>query len=67
MNDISDGMNSSTNLFANDAKLLRHIKNKEDCKILQKVFNKIWRWSRKLEIEFNVDKSRVMKLGRSVR
>ena len=63
INDMPEGVKSYMNLFADDAKLLRHIKDEEDCKILQEDLNKIWRWSRKWQMEFNVDKSQVMEMG----
>ena len=53
---MPEGVNNYMNLFSDDAKLVRQVKN-EDCKILQENLNKIWRWSRKWEMEFNVDKS----------
>ena len=63
INDMPEGVKSYMNLFADDAKLLRHIKDEEDCKILQEDLNKIWRWSRKWQMEFNVEKSQVMEMG----
>ncbi len=36
INDIVEEVNSYINLFADDAKLLRRIKRKEDCEMLQK-------------------------------
>ena len=46
------------NLFADNAKLLRQVKkNEEDCKMLQEDLKSVWRWSKKWEMEFSVDKS----------
>ena len=63
INDMPEGVKSYMNLFADDAKMLRHIKDEGDCEILQEDLNKIWRWSKKWQMEFNVDKSQVMEMG----
>ena len=63
INDMPEGVKSYMNLFADDAKMLRHVKDKGDCEILQEDLNKIWRWSKKWQMEFNVDKSQVMAMG----
>ena len=44
-------------LFEADAKLYKGIKNEEDCNILQDDLDKICRWSKKWEMEFNIDES----------
>ena len=44
-NDMPEGVNSYMSLLADDAKLLRHIRNSKDCRILQEDLNKIWKWS----------------------
>ncbi len=43
----------------------RHIKKRGDCEILQKDLNRIWDWSKKWEMEFNVKICHVMELGKS--
>ena len=65
INDMTEGLNSYINLFADDAKLCRVIRNEEDCETLQEDLNKIWKWSKKWEMEFNVAKSHVLEMGRS--
>ena len=67
INDMPEGVNSYINLFADDAKLCRCVKSEEDCEILQEDLNKIWRWSEKWEMEFNLNKSHVMEMGKSGR
>ncbi len=52
-------------LFADDAKLQRHIKKTKDCEALQKDLDKIWEWSKKWEMEFNVNECHVMEMGKS--
>ena len=62
---MPEGVSSYMNLFADDAKLCRCVENEEDCEILQEGLNKIWRWSKKWKMEFNVTKSHVMEMGKS--
>ena len=65
VNDMPEGVNSYMNLFADDAKLCRCVKSEEDCEILQKDLDEIWRWSKRWEMEFNLNKSHVMEMGKS--
>ena len=67
INDMPEGVNSYMNLFADDAKLCRRVRTEEDCKVLQEDLDRIWRWSKKWEMEFNVSKSHVMEMGKSER
>ncbi|MPC64514.1 hypothetical protein E2C01_058631 [Portunus trituberculatus] len=52
------------NLFADDAKLLRVIKTREDCLLLQEDLNTVYEWSRKWKLEFNGKKCHIMELGK---
>ena len=45
VNDISESLNSYINLFADDAKLTKVIKNQGDCEELQRYIDKIHEWS----------------------
>ena len=56
VNYMTEGVNSFMSLFADDAKLLRKIESKEDCKHLQKDLDKIHRWSKLWEMKFNANK-----------
>ena len=67
INDIQEGVTSYMNLFADDAKLLKIINNKEDCLALQRDIDKIWEWSKKWKLEFNAKKCHVMEMGKSKR
>ncbi len=67
INDIHEGVTSYMNLFADDAKLLKIINNKEDCLALQRDIDKIWEWSKKWKLEFNAKKCHVMEMGKSKR
>ena len=52
VNDMTEGVSSYISLFADDAKLLRKIRNHKICKELQN-YLKTYEWSKRLEIEFN--------------
>ncbi len=65
VNDVDEGVCSYINFFADDAKLLTRIKSEEDSAKLQQNLDKIWDWSLKWEMEFNVKKCSVMEFGRS--
>ncbi len=47
-------------LFADDAKLMREIKNQRDCEELQNYVNKVFKWSKTWEMEFNIKKCHVL-------
>ena len=67
INDMVSGTNSYVNLFADDAKLLKRVEGQEDCEILQRDLDKILRWSKKWEMEFNTKKCKVMEFGISAK
>ena len=56
VNDMTEGVSSYMSLFADDAELLRKIRNHKDCDGLQNDINKIYEWSKTWEIEFNAKK-----------
>ena len=55
VNDMTKGVSSYINLFADDAKILRKIGNHKDCEELQNDINKIYEWSKTWEIKFNAN------------
>ncbi len=63
INDMSEGINSYMSLFADDAKLMREIKSQRDCEELQNYGNKIFKWSKTWELEFNLKKCHVLEMG----
>ena len=67
INDMQEGLTSYINLFADDAKLLRVIRNQNDCMELQRDIDKIYEWSKRWKLEFNAKKCHVMELGKSKR
>ena len=67
VNDMQEGLSSYINLFADDAKLMRVVKSKEDCKELQTDVDKIHEWSLRWKLEFNAKKCHVLEMGKSKR
>ncbi len=65
INDMPDGVGSYISLFADDAKLLRKISTHKDCEALQHDLNRIYEWSKRWEMQFNVRKCHVMETGKS--
>ena len=59
------GVTSYMNMFADDAKLMRVIKNTVDCQELQGDIDKIDEWSKMWKLAFNVKKCHVMEIGKS--
>ena len=64
VNDITDGVQSSLEMFADDSKLYRIIQNPCDTDTLQHDLNYISNWSKLWLLNFNTTKCSVMHLGR---
>ena len=64
VNDITDGLQSTPEIFADDSKLYRIIQTPQDVKILQEDLNFISNWSRLWLLKFNTLKCTVIHLGR---
>ena len=67
VNDMQCGMTSYMNMFADDAILMKVIKNTEDCSELQSDIDKMDEWSKTWKLDFNVKKCHVMVIGKSKR
>ena len=67
VNDLPDGIESHINLFVDDAKIMRKVASVNDCMKLQEDLDKIGRWSRTWQMEFNLNKCKVMEFGKSKR
>ena len=50
--------------FADDTKIFRGISNVQDCDILQKDLVSLQKWSEDWQMQFNVDKCKVMHFGK---
>ena len=66
INDLPDGVSSYMNMFADDAKIMRQVRNPEDCQKLQQDLDKLHEWSAKWLMEFNADKCHVLEMGKSI-
>jgi len=61
-----DEDNSSNILkFADDTKIFKEVRNSTECSQLQAHFDKLVLWAQKWQMEFNVNKCKVMHVGNS--
>lgn len=60
INDMPEGMNCYMSLLANNAKLIRKVKN-EDCEELERDLDRSYRWG----MEFSAIKCHIMEIGAS--
>lgn len=63
INDLDTGIDSMVFKFADDTKLLSVANDVIDCESLQKDLNTLVSWSRDWQMQFNVDKCKVMHFG----
>ena len=63
INDIDNNLESAPSLFADDAKIYKIIKIKEDVETLQRDLKWLDNWSHKWLLSFNVDKCNTMHVG----
>ena len=52
-------------MFADEAKLLRRIRNHKDCEELQNDTNNIYKWNTTWEMEINAKKYHILEIGKS--
>ena len=64
INDLLDNISSHGKLFADDSKIYRQVKSREDANILQEDLLKLQEWSRKWLLQFNEGKCKVMHFGK---
>ena len=67
INDMVENVTSYASLFADDAKILRKVKDMEDCEELQRDLDKVCEWSNQWQMEFNFGKCTKMEFGKSNR
>ena len=65
INDIDDNISSKILKFADDTKLIRNVGNVMDISILRDDLNRMVKWSEDWQMLFNVDKCKVMHVGRT--
>ena len=64
VNDLPEEVDSYCRLFADDAKLYKDLQNLEDFDTIQNDLNKLCQWTIKWLMLFNVDKCKVMHIGK---
>jgi len=67
INDLPDGLKSSTRLFADDCIVYRQIRAKKDCDILQNDLQTLSEWEQTWGIEFHPQKCTVLRVTRKRR
>ena len=65
INDIDDNIHSSISKFADDTKLGGACNSKLDHSLIQSDLNRLFEWSEKWMMKFNISKCKVMHFGRS--
>ena len=50
-------------LFADDAKLFKHVRSAEDSAMLQRSCDRLFQWSNQWLLKLNVDKCKVLSIG----
>ena len=65
INDISNNLTSHIRLFANDCIIYRTISSPEDSLYLQKDLDRIFNWTTRWQIQFNVQKCVVLQCNQS--
>ena len=66
INDLPDNVSPGTvsSLYADDSKLYREIRSKEECQCLQEDLNQLEKWSNESRMWFNTDKCKVLIISR---
>lgn len=66
VNDLPDWMETEMVMFADDTKVWNRISGPRDCVRLQQDLDRLQKWSDKWLLRFNLDKCKVMHMGRNV-
>jgi len=65
INNPDEDITSNIVKFADDTKIFKEVRNSTDCSQLQADLAKLVLWAKKWQMEFNVDKCKVMHVGNS--
>ena len=65
VNDITNNLESTASLFADDAKIYRTLQTVDDTEALQRDMERLREWSDEWLLTFNTDKCKTMHIGRS--
>ena len=64
INDLEEGIRIVLLKFADDTKIFRKISNSSDTRLLQEDLDALVQWSKKWQMAFNVEKCKVMHMGK---
>ena len=64
IDDLEEGFMSDVLKFADDTKISRRVGSEEDRGVLQRDLDRLVNWSEVWQMRFNIDKCKVMHLGR---
>ena len=64
VNDLPDWIVSEIKMFADDTKIWRVIRNEKDMELLQEDLDSLSRWTEKWKLRLNVEKCKLMHIGR---
>ena len=64
IDNLEEGLMSEVLKFADDTKIFRRVDSEEDREMLQRDLDRLVQWSEVWQMKFNVDKCKVMHLGR---
>ena len=64
INDLPDTLKGHVKMFADDTNVFSHIRDIEDCTVLQQDLDSLSDWSERWQLKFNVGKCGVMHYGR---
>ena len=64
IDDLEEGLMSEVLKFADDTKIFRRVDSEENREMLQRDLDRLVQWSEVWQMKFNVDKCKVMHLGR---
>ena len=67
INYLETGINSKISKFADDTKIGRPVKMLDDARMLQNDLNRLYEWSEKWQMQFNVNKCSIMTVSKSNR
>lgn len=63
VNDLTDSLESTASLFADDAKIYRVLETEDDAESLQRDMKRLEEWSTKWLLTFNISKCKTMHIG----
>ncbi|ORD93263.1 RTJK, partial [Enterospora canceri] len=65
VNDIDDGISCKISKFADDTKIASKVTTTSDREVLQSDLDRLTSWANKWQMKFNVDKCKVLHIGRN--